>query len=118
MTDPDAIDDMLAGITGFLGVSVPRGSARHVGLRALAESTIYRLVEHAAANPPQTAPAAPSLSLLQVAELLYEHASGMWARDVLTALEALHVVTPDVKPALEDWCTSKRIEEIEGCSRG
>lgn len=114
MTEPDAIDDMLAGLTGFLGVSVPRGSARHVGLRALAEATIYRLVEHTA---PKVTPAEPSLSLLQAAELLYEHAPSMWASDVVIALEALHVVTDDVKPALMEWAAEKRQAEREALDR-
>ena len=107
--DMDAIDEMIAGITGFLGVILERGRPRYVGVRALVESTVYALVEHTQATTP-----APRTGItpLAVAELFYENLSGMWAQDVVTSIiSAGMVTTPDEGEALAAWLTERQTEE-------
>lgn len=108
-TEQDAIDDLIFGLAGFLGVHVERGRPRHVGLRALAESTVYALVEHTQATTP--APRA-GITPVAVADLFYENLSGMWAQDVVTSIiSAGMVTTPDDGEALTAWLTEKQTEE-------
>lgn len=106
-SDMDAIDEMIFGIAGFLGVHVEYGRPKHVGLRALAEATVYALVEHTPAKVSGITP-------LAVAELLYENAGDKWARDVVTAITAAGMVTtPDDDAALAAWREKKQEEERE-----
>ena len=112
--DMDAIDEMIAGITGFLGVILERGRPRYVGVRALVESTVYALVEHTQATTP-----APSQGItpLAVAELLYEYASDKWAQQAVTAvISAGMVTTPDEGEALAAWLAEKQVAEREECA--
>lgn len=107
--DTDAIDDMIAGVTGFLGVILERGRPRYVGVRALVESTVYALVEHAQATTPAKV---SGITPLAVAVLLYECSSGMWAQDVVTAVISAGMgTTPDEGEALAAWLTEKQAEE-------
>jgi hypothetical protein len=79
-----------------------------VGLRALAESTVYALVEHAQA----TAPAKVSgITPLAVAELLYEHAGGLWASDVAQLLVDHGMVPEQGDEALTAWVVQRRALE-------
>lgn len=107
--DMDAIDEMIAGVTGFLGVILERGRPRYVGVRALVESTVYALVEHTQATSPAKV---SGITPLAVAELLYAYSGGMWAQDVTTAvISAGMVTTPDEGEALAAWLTEKQAEE-------
>ena len=113
-TEQDAIDDLIFGLAGFLGVHVERGRPKHVGLRALAESTVYALVEHTQATTP-----APSQGItpLAVAELLYEFRSDLWASDIAQVLVAHDMVPEGGDEALAAWVVQQRTAEKSALSR-
>ena len=112
--DMDAIDEMIAGITGFLGVILERGRPRYVGVRALVESTVYALVEHTQATTP-----APSQGItpLAVAELLYEFRSDLWASDIAQVLVDHDMVPEGGDEALAAWVVQQRTAEKSALSR-
>ena len=113
-TEQDAIDDLIFGLAGFLGVHVERGRPKHVGLRALAESTVYALVEHTQATTP-----APSQGItpLAVAELLYEFRSDLWASDIAQGLVGHDMVPEGGDGALAAWVVQQRTAEKSALSR-
>ena len=113
-TEQDAIDDLIFGLAGFLGVHVERGRPKHVGLRALAESTVYALVEHTQATTP-----APSQGItpLAVAELLYEFRSDLWASDIAQVLVDHDMVPEGGDEALAAWVVQQRTAEKSALSR-
>lgn len=107
-TEQDAIDDLIFGLAGFLGVYVERGRPKHVGLRALAESTVYALVEHTQATTP--APRA-GVNPVDVAALLYEFRSDLWASDIAQVLVDHDMVPEGGDEALTAWVVQQRAAE-------
>ena len=107
-TEQDAIDDLIFGLAGFLGVYVERGRPKHVGLRALAESTVYALVEHTQATTP-----APRIGVnpVDVAALLYEFRSDLWASDIAQVLVDRDMVPEGGDEALTAWVVQQRAAE-------
>ena len=85
---PDVIDSMIARMTGFLGVSVPMGTARYVGLRALAEECLR---EHKSPT-----------DVIALASDLYDYAPSLWANDVYDVLDRAGLTTCD-RAALSEW---------------
>lgn len=106
--DTDAIDDMIAGVTGFLGVILERGRPRYVGVRALVESTVYALVEHMQATQP--APRS-GVSPVDVAALLYEFRRDLWASDIAQVLVDRDMVPESGDEALAAWVVQQRAAE-------
>lgn len=106
----DLIDDMLAGIAGFLGVRLDRARPRYVGLRALVESTVYELAEQATAR---LSAGDAGFSVVDMADVLYEHADGLWAANVVECIEARDL-TDEQRAALAQWLEVKQAEERQG----
>lgn len=106
----DIIDDMLAGIAGYLGCKLEPDRPRYGGLRALVEATIFELAEQAA-----TRESTAGLTLTDVADLLYACASAMWASNVVECVtEAAGPITDEQKAALAQWLEAKQAEERQG----
>lgn len=106
--ETDPIDDLLAAIAAFIGASLDTTRPRYKALRGLIESTVAELAEALTA---ETRGPGGRVSVVQVAELLYEYASGLWAADVAEALNDKGLVCEDDRAALTKWCEAKRAKE-------
>lgn len=105
--ETDAIDDLLAGIAGFLGVRLDRERPQYVGLRGMVEATVYELAERTAA----AAPPSGGMSVVERASFLYKYASDLWAVNVVEALETEGYVRDEEREAINAWLEEKRAEE-------